>query len=72
MNGPQPVVRPDGAVIIPFSIFAAIDGSDEIGVLRSTDGGVTFGPPSRISRLVNEEVVGMRALVRSGPLPRLL
>src|SRR5439155_802768 len=61
MNGPQPVVRPDGGVIIPFSIFAALDGSDEIGVLRSTDGGITFGPPARISRLVNEEVVGMRA-----------
>jgi len=61
MNGPQPVVRPDGAIVIPFSIFAALDGSDEIGVLRSTDGGVTFGPAARISRLVNEDVAGMRA-----------
>jgi len=61
MNGPVPVVRPDGALLIPFSIFAALDGSDEIGVLRSTDGGVTFGPAARIARLLNEDVAGMRA-----------
>ncbi|HEX6702039.1 MAG TPA: hypothetical protein VF101_15030 [Gaiellaceae bacterium] len=61
MNGPQPVVRPDGSVVVPFAIFAAIDGSDQIGVFRSTDGGVTFGAPTRISRLVNEDVAGMRA-----------
>jgi hypothetical protein len=61
MNGPQPVVRPDGSVVVPFSIFAALDGSDQIGVFRSTDGGVTFGVATRISRLVNEDVAGMRA-----------
>jgi RTX calcium-binding nonapeptide repeat (4 copies) len=61
MNGPVPVVRPDGALLIPFSVFAALDGDDEIGVLRSTDGGVTFGPPARIARLLNEDVAGMRA-----------
>jgi hypothetical protein len=61
MNGPQPVVRPDGSLIVPFTIFAALDGSDQIGVLRSTDGGVTFKPPARIARLVDEEVAGMRA-----------
>src|SRR2546421_294709 len=34
MNGPQPVVRPDGSIVVPFSIFAAFDGSDQIGVFR--------------------------------------
>jgi Ca2+-binding RTX toxin-like protein len=61
MNGPQPVVRPDGSVIVPFSVFAALDGNDHIGVFRSTDGGVTFSAPTRIARLVNEDVAGMRA-----------
>lgn len=61
MNGPQPVIRPDGSVIVPFAIWVSFDRSDQIGVLRSTDGGVTFGAPARIARLVNEDVAGMRA-----------
>jgi BNR/Asp-box repeat len=54
---PQPVSMPDGAVVIPFY-------DDDISVVRSTDGGATFSPATRItpSPFSNSDV-------RSGPFP---
>jgi hypothetical protein len=54
---PQPVSLPDGTVVIPFY-------DDDISVVRSTDGGATFSPATRItaSRFSTSGV-------RSGPFP---
>jgi hypothetical protein len=65
-NGAQPAVRPDGTLVVVFAAFAAFARFDdpdasEIAAARSTDGGVTFGGRTRISRLAEELVFGMRA-----------
>ena len=55
--GPQPVTLPEGTVVIPFY-------DEDISVVRSTDGGTTFSPATRIapSPFSNSDV-------RSGPFP---
>jgi RTX calcium-binding nonapeptide repeat (4 copies) len=62
-NGALPVVRPDGAVLVPFTVFGSIDdpSSDTISVARSADGGVTFGAPRRIAQLREESQIDLRA-----------
>jgi hypothetical protein len=54
---PQPVVLPNGVLVVPLF-------DDQIGVVRSTDGGATFSPESAIapSRFAGSPV-------RSGPFP---
>ena len=54
---PQPVVLPSGVVVVPLF-------DDEIGVVRSTDGGASFSPETAIapSRFAG-------SAVRSGPFP---
>lgn len=69
-NGVQPVVRPDGTLVIAFAVFAAFTRFDdpeasEMVAIRSTDGGLTFSQRVRISRLEEELVIGVRA----PPLP---
>jgi hypothetical protein len=69
-NGVQPVVRPDGALVLVFAAFAAFARFDdpeasEIAAVVSNDGGVRFTPRVRVSRLQEEVVIGMR----SPPLP---
>jgi RTX calcium-binding nonapeptide repeat (4 copies) len=60
-NGAFPVVRPDGALLVMFSVFGSIDPSvDSIQVARSVDGGQTFEPARRIAPLFTEDV-GVRA-----------
>jgi BNR/Asp-box repeat len=54
---PQPVSLPDGTVVIPFY-------DDDISVVRSTDGGATFSPATRIARSRFSN-----SAVRSGPFP---
>ena len=54
---PQPVSLPDGTVVIPFY-------DDDISVVRSTDGGATFSPATRISPSSFAS-----SAVRSGPFP---
>ena len=62
VNGAQPVVRPDGSVVVLYSVFEADQvGVDEIGAVRSVDGGATFGAPARVAALFNEDVTGLRA-----------
>jgi len=60
-SGPVPVVRPNGTVIVPFTAFGPLNGVDEVTALRSTDGGVTWSPPYRISTLADEEPMDIRA-----------
>src|SRR5262245_997404 len=48
VNGVQNVVRPNGDLLLLFTIFGGSLGGDEIAYARSTDGGATFGAPSRI------------------------
>jgi hypothetical protein len=62
VNGAQPLVRPDGTLIVLYSVFESDQlGVDEIGALRSTDGGATFGVATRVADLVSEDVTGLRA-----------
>ena len=61
VNGVQPVARPDGDLLLVFSVFAALDFGSEIAVTRSTDGGVSFSPPRRIAPLRGIELPWMRA-----------
>jgi hypothetical protein len=55
---PQTVSLPDGTVVIPFF-------DDDISVVRSTDGGATFSPATRIAPSFFSPDGG----VRSGPFP---
>jgi hypothetical protein len=69
-NGVQPVVRPDGSLVLVFAAFAAFTRFDdprasEMVAVVSSDGGVQFGPRIRISGLEEEVVIGVRA----PPLP---
>ncbi len=67
VNGVQPVVRPDGALVMPFAVFSGLEavGSNELSFIRSADGGLSFRAPTRIARVAEIEVPGMR----SAPLP---
>jgi hypothetical protein len=66
INGLQPVVRPDGSLVVVFAVWAALETStNEIAAIRSTDGGATFSPAVRVSPLEEVQVSGMRA----PPLP---
>ncbi len=60
--GGQPVVQPNGTVIVP------IDNAFETAIfsLVSTDGGVTYTGPFAISNITDHAVAGG---LRSGPLP---
>lgn len=65
-NGAQPVVRPDGTLVMTYAVSAAFDfyadpNASSIDAVRSTDGGLSFGPPVRVSRLDEEYVRNMRA-----------
>ena len=61
VNGVQNVVRPNGDVLLIFTIFGGSLGGDEIASARSTDGGVTFAAPSRIALLESVEFGWLRA-----------
>ncbi|MDQ5821473.1 MAG: hypothetical protein M3540_08540, partial [Actinomycetota bacterium] len=65
-NGAQPVVQPDGTLVMTYAVSAAFDfyadpNASSIDSVRSTDGGLTFSPPVRVSRLMEEYVRNMRA-----------
>ncbi|TML08270.1 MAG: hypothetical protein E6G38_08015 [Actinobacteria bacterium] len=65
-NGVQPVVRPDGTVVIPFEMFES-PGSrlNQMAAIRSVDGGATFLPATPIAPLLATDVEGLRV----PPLP---
>jgi len=65
-NGAQPVVQPDGTLVITYAVFAAFDfyadpNANSINAVRSTDGGLSFTAPVRVSRRDDEYVRDMRA-----------
>jgi hypothetical protein len=61
-NGAFPVVRPDGALLVLFSVYGSIDPADNAIILaRSRDGGATFEPARRIAPLLTEDITGIRS-----------
>ncbi len=63
VNGAQPLVRPDGTLLVAYTDFAAYAGarSHRVEVLRSVDGGRTFDEPRVVSDLQGFEARGVRA-----------
>jgi hypothetical protein len=59
--GGQPVVQPNGTVIVPFETITG-----NISAFRSTDGGQTWSKASTISRIAFHPVAGD---LRTSPLP---
>ena len=60
--GGQPVVRPDGIVIVP----TAIANETALGAFNSIDGGVTWSALTTIATIKHHTVAGS---LREGPLP---
>jgi hypothetical protein len=60
VNGVQNVVRPNGNLLLLFSVFGGPSGA-EIAEARSTDGGLSFGAPFRVAPFEGAEVSWMRA-----------
>jgi RTX calcium-binding nonapeptide repeat (4 copies) len=65
-NGAQPVVQPDGALVIVYALAAGGEhfddpGASQIRAVRSTDGGRTFGAAVTVARVQAEDVRGIRA-----------
>ena len=48
-QGSQPVFLPDGRVAIVYWNFQAANGGEEIDMVLSNDGGVTFGAPTLVT-----------------------
>lgn len=66
VNGAQPVVQPDGTVVVVYvAQFGIRADEDMIAAVRSEDGGATFSAPVRVASLTTEDVIGVRA----PPLP---
>jgi BNR/Asp-box repeat protein len=59
--GGQPVVQPNGTVVVPFETVTG-----NIAAFRSTDGGVTWSRASTVSRISFHPVAGD---LRTSPLP---
>lgn len=59
-NGVVNVVRPNGHVLLVFSVFGAQTGN-EIAVSRSTDGGASFSAPGQVAEMGGTEVSWLRA-----------
>ncbi len=63
VNGAYPIIRPDGSLVLAFtisSLFAATD-MNEIGVVRSGDGGLTFTGPVRLGGFPEDVFTGVRS-----------
>jgi len=62
INGAQPVARPDGTLVVVYaSLTKKVFEENEVLAARSTDGGVTFSPPTRVATLTASTVRGLRA-----------
>jgi hypothetical protein len=63
VNGALPVVRPNGDVVLLYTVFAAFDDAagDWVAATRSTDGGATFSAASRVAWIEGQDVLGVRA-----------
>jgi BNR repeat-like domain/RTX calcium-binding nonapeptide repeat (4 copies) len=61
-NGAFPIVRPDGTLLVAFSVYGSLDPADDsILVARSTDGGLTFATAARAAQLFSENIPAVRA-----------
>jgi hypothetical protein len=63
VNGAAPVVRPNGDLVVLFTVFAAIGdvNGDWIGATRSTDGGATFSAARLVANREGDDVLRVRA-----------
>ena len=61
VNGPQVAVRPNGHLLLVFSVWGAPLGGNEIAAARSSDGGVSFSLHARIAALDAGELSWLRA-----------
>ena len=65
INGAQPLVRPNGNVVVAFTALAGYPavGGHSIAVVRSTDGGASFGAQHAVGSIEEQGsfVYGMRA-----------
>jgi RTX calcium-binding nonapeptide repeat (4 copies) len=65
-NGVQPVVRPDGTLVVPFAIFGgSASPINAMAAVRSVDGGGSFLPAAPIATLSAIDVFELRV----PPLP---
>jgi hypothetical protein len=65
-NGVQPVIRPDGMLVIPFAIFGgSASPLNSMAAIRSLDGGSSFVPAEPIATLSAIDVYELRV----PPLP---
>ncbi len=61
VNGAQPAVLRNGTLVVLYSVFESERVNvDQIGAVRSTNGGVTFTGPVRVAPLTSEDVTGLR------------
>jgi RTX calcium-binding nonapeptide repeat (4 copies) len=65
-NGAQPVVQPDGTLVIVYALAGggahfADPAANQIQAVRSRDGGQTFSAPVTVARVQAEDVRGIRA-----------
>lgn len=61
VNGAQPAVLGNGTLVVLYSVFESERANvDQIGAVRSTNGGVTFTAPVRVAPLTSEDVRGLR------------
>lgn len=63
VNGAYPIVRPDGSLVIAFTISSLFTATDEneIAIVRSGDGGLTFTGPVRLGSFFEDAWAGVRA-----------
>ena len=64
--GGQPLIQPDGTVIVPMWLTSSSNGQNYIGAYRSTDLGKTWSAPVRVSTLTYANDPGN---IRGGSLP---
>jgi hypothetical protein len=61
-NGAFPIVRPDGTLLVAYSVYGSLDPADDsILVARSQDGGVTFATAAIVAQLFSENIASVRA-----------
>ncbi|MGB2954254.1 MAG: hypothetical protein WBB74_12815 [Gaiellaceae bacterium] len=65
INGVQPVVQPNGRLVVPFAVLGGLGNLTQIIALRSTDGGATLEPPVLVADLDYLDDTN----IRSAPLP---
>jgi hypothetical protein len=67
LNGAQPLVRPDGTLVVLYAVWAAFadPSANHVGAVSSADGGESFAAPVRVTDLAEEPIFSMRA----PPLP---